>query len=270
MHQEKIALRQGKAYLTSFIHEKSQNGQQMPKRPAVIVVPGGGYAVHADEEAEPAALTFLARGYHAFILYYSLKQESGYPNTLLEAAEAVKTVRENASEWGIDPKQIYMMGFSAGAHTTAMLASQWKSSSVAETLGCRPEMIKPDKAVLCYGVMRLNPPDEQALKDPELPSIKKGDYSSTDVIQSISRDTVPLFLWHCRYDHMVSAVHSMKVAEKMMEYNRPFELHIFQSGDHMMSVNNRLTDPRGKQTDESVSQWVPLCDAWLRLKDSHH
>lgn len=152
--------------------------------------------MHADEEAEPAALTFLARGYHAFILYYSLKQESGYPNTLLEAAEAVKTVRENASEWGIDPKQIYMMGFSAGAHTTAMLASQWKSSGVAETLGCRPEMIKPDKAVLCYGVMRLNPPDEQALKDPELPSIKKGDYSSTDVIQSISRDTVPLFLWH--------------------------------------------------------------------------
>lgn len=124
MHQEKIALRQGKAYLTSFIHETSQNGQQMPKRPAIIVVPGGGYAVHADEEAEPAALTFLARGYHAFILYYSLKQESGYPNTLLEAAEAVKTVRENASEWGIDPKQIYMMGFSAGAHTTAMLASQ--------------------------------------------------------------------------------------------------------------------------------------------------
>jgi acetyl esterase/lipase len=270
MHQEKIALRQGKAYMTTYIHERSQNGQQMPKRPAVIVVPGGAYAVHADEEAEPVALTFLARGYNTFILYYSLKQESAYPHTLLEAAEAVKTVREHAAEWGIDPKQVYIMGFSAGAHTAAMLASQWKSSGAADMLGCRPETIRPDRAVLCYGAMNINPQNEDMKQNPELPAIKTCDSSFTDIVQSISRDTVPLFLWHCRYDHMVPAVHSMKVAEKMMEYNRPFELHIFQSGDHMMSVNNRLTDPRGKQIDESVSQWVPLCDAWLRLKDSHH
>lgn len=86
----------------------------------------------------------------------------------------------------------------------------------------------------------------------------------------IGKDTVPLFLWHCRYDRMVPASHSMMIAEKMLEYNRPFELHLFQAGDHMMSVNNRTTDPKGKEIDESVSQWVPLCDMWLRRKGSHH
>lgn len=107
-------------------------------------------------------------------------------------------------------------------------------------------------------------------RNAEPAAIKQCDPGKTNVIGSVSRDTVPLFLWHSRYDHMVPAAHSMKVAEKMLEYNRPFELHIFQSGDHMMSVNNRLNAPRGKQFDESVSKWVSLCDSWLRAKDSHH
>lgn len=269
MIYQSIPLRGGKAKLTTYIHEGTQNGKKVAKRPALIVVPGGAYAVHADEEAEPAALTFLACGYSTFVLDYSLNEESGYPNTLQEAAEAVKTVREHADEWNIDSRQIFMMGFSAGAHTTAMLAAEWKSSGIADVLGCSPQLIRPDKAVLCYGAMKILQAEEG--KDGRaVPAIKSQKAPETDVVSCIGKDTVPLFLWHCRYDRMVPASHSMMIAEKMLEYNRPFELHLFQAGDHMMSVNNRTTDPKGKEIDESVSQWVPLCDMWLRRKDSHH
>jgi hypothetical protein len=50
----------------------------------------------------------------------------------------------------------------------------------------------------------------------------------------------------------------------MEQYGLPFELHIFQSGMHGMSVNNNLTNPTGEGIDDSVRSWVPLCTSWLK------
>ena len=41
-------------------------------RPVIVICPGGGYTMTSDREAEPIAMQYLARGYHAVILRYSV------------------------------------------------------------------------------------------------------------------------------------------------------------------------------------------------------
>lgn len=85
------------------------------KRPMVLVVPGGGYGMCSDREKEPVALRFLAMGYHACTLEYSVAP-SRFPVALQELALAVATVRQRAGEWMVDPDRIFVCGFSAGGH----------------------------------------------------------------------------------------------------------------------------------------------------------
>jgi acetyl esterase/lipase len=65
------------------------------KRPAIIVVPGGGYGFVSKREGEPIALEFLSRGFHAFVLTYEVGGENGYPypEQLLELGAAVDYVK---------------------------------------------------------------------------------------------------------------------------------------------------------------------------------
>lgn len=72
-------------------------------RPSVLVIPGGGYEMTSDREAEPSAMQFLAAGFNAFVLRYSVKP-SVFPVALLEAADAMKMIREHAAEWHVDPE----------------------------------------------------------------------------------------------------------------------------------------------------------------------
>lgn len=71
-------------------------------RPSVLVIPGGGYEMTSDREAEPIAMQFLAAGFNAFVLRYSVKP-SVFPVALLEAADAMTMIREHAAEWHVDP-----------------------------------------------------------------------------------------------------------------------------------------------------------------------
>lgn len=83
------------------------------KRPSVLVIPGGGYEMTSDREAEPIAMQFLAAGFNAFVLRYSVKP-SIFPVALLEAAEAMRRIRTHADEWHCDADAIAAIGFSAG------------------------------------------------------------------------------------------------------------------------------------------------------------
>ena len=87
----------------------------------VVIFPGGGYINFCQREADPVAFQFMAAGYNAFILKYSLGADAVYPNPLLDLCQAMKMIRENSEEWGIIEDQIAVCGFSAGGHLAASL-----------------------------------------------------------------------------------------------------------------------------------------------------
>jgi acetyl esterase/lipase len=111
------------------------------KRPVVVICPGGGYTMTSDREAEPIAMQYLAKGYHAVILRYSV-EPARYPLALLQLAKSVAFLRENAAEFHIDVNKIVVQGFSAGGHLAASLGVFWKKNFIAETLGIDSKMLQ--------------------------------------------------------------------------------------------------------------------------------
>lgn len=85
------------------------------RRPAVVVVPGGGYCMVSKREGEPVANYFLAKGFQTFILTYRTCTEgSCYPEQLIELAAAMDYIKKNAAECLVNPEEIFVVGFSAG------------------------------------------------------------------------------------------------------------------------------------------------------------
>ena len=89
---------------------------QAVNRPAIVVCPGGAYVYCSPREAEPIALAYAAKGFHAFILRYSVGKNAANFAPLQEVSWVIGLLRENAEAWHIDPNKIATCGFSAGGH----------------------------------------------------------------------------------------------------------------------------------------------------------
>jgi len=240
-------------------------GKDMPLRPAMIACPGGAWTMLAPAEGEPVALTFVKEGYAGFVLSYSVGDYSEFPNPLIEISWAIKTVRDHAEEWHIDPNKIAISGFSAGSSVCSMSATQWTDPVITAALGGTSEMYKPNAAVFAYGCNDLATIFDVEDNDLIIPTPGKITAERTpqiDVVNFVTKDTAPIFFYHCRNDEYVPVKNTWMLAEKLDQLKLPFEMHIFGSGKHGMSVNNKLSSP-ANAIDSSVTQWVPLCIEWL-------
>ena len=265
----------GRVNLQTYIPDLCRD--DLPPRPAMITCPGGGWEFHGAAEGEAVALTFVKEGYAGFVLNYSLGEYSAFPNPLVEISWAIRTVREHAEEWHIDPNRIYVSGFSAGATVAALSATQWNDPRVCEVLGGEASMYRPDAAVLAYGVFDISTvfsgfdlssvPREVAIEQGMKLGFTLGQVIANltpevNVVNYVSKDSSPMFIFQSKTDEFVPVSNAEMLAAKMEEYGRPYELHIFESGRHGMSVNNRLTDPV-EEIDPNWSQWVDKCVKWL-------
>lgn len=104
------------ATLEGFLLDCEITLGQEKNRPAVLVCPGGGYVYCSPREAEPVALSYAARGFHAFVLRYSVSKDAAGFTPLEEVDWAIGHIREHAAQWHIDPEKIAVCGFSAGGH----------------------------------------------------------------------------------------------------------------------------------------------------------
>ena len=78
--------RQG--YLTCYTHTPMREMARRRTHPAILVIPGGAYAMISERESEPVALQFLARGFGCFVLTYDVAPLH-YPVQLLQAGMAM-------------------------------------------------------------------------------------------------------------------------------------------------------------------------------------
>ena len=272
MIHKTISLVKGKnVTLTTYIHDQSAQGNfQISKRPAIIVMPGGAYSFLSDAEGEPVALTFLKEGYNTFVLRYSVGDACTYPEILEEVSLAIWEVRSHAEEWNINPDAIVLMGFSAGACLAAMSATQWNTPGLAQRLGVPFEGVKPNAAVIAYAPWDNTNTIQKDPKyyNPDCAKIAKDCTPELDFINYTGPHMPPLFIWHNRYDKFVPAINPVMISAKMLELGLPFELHLFQGGEHGMSVCNRLSS-YGEEARElnnrnpNVAMWVPMCTNWM-------
>ena len=113
-----------------FLHGQEEEIKKFnQKLPAMIVVPGGGYAMTSEREADPIALEYFTRHYNTFIVRYACAPYR-YPTSLTQLACAVDYVKKHADEFNVDTNKIFAVGFSAGGHLLASLANAWNNLPV--------------------------------------------------------------------------------------------------------------------------------------------
>jgi acetyl esterase/lipase len=249
-----------KGILTCYVRGQG-NGVTM--RPAMLVLPGGGYENCSDREGEPVALYFTGRGYHSFVLDYSVKPFA-YPTHFNEACLAVHYIRTHAKELGVIPNQIAAVGFSAGGHLLGMISTAYQGCSYAQTLGVSPQAFRPDAAIYSYPVVTGG---EDATHGGSVLSWMGGNedlrpYFSVE--NHVSEHSAPAFIWHTVADGLVPVQNSLLLASAYQKAGVPYELHLFDKGPHGLSLCSKETFVGWDDyIDPHVEKWLILAEEWL-------
>lgn len=252
--------------LTTYLHLKTQEMQDRNIRPAVVIFPGGGYEFLSEREAEPVALKFAAAGYNAFVLRYTIKEKAVYPQPLADASKAICMIRENADEWGVDPNKIAVCGFSAGGHLAASIGTMWNLPVLENYEGIKIGLNKPNAMILSYPVISSSREIEHK-GSIDVITEKESDYEKRANVSAelfVGEHTPPAFIWHTADDGGVPCNNSLVMASALKKFNIPFELHIYQSGVHGLSLASRETSMGNKDLENKhIAGWINLCIEWL-------
>lgn len=250
--------------LYAYLPEPSPQTVYRGKRPAVLILPGGGYAYTYDGEGEPIALRFAAEGIAAFVLKYTCTDEApkAFPAAVREGFAAIRHLREHAEEYGIDPCNISACGFSAGGHLCACLGTLWNKPEAEQDALFEPgaaKLCRPDKLILSYPVIRFAPPcNEPSACNFFGETPDEARRVAFSLQNRVDRETPPAFLWSTSDDDCVPVASSLQFAEALSAHGVHFELHIWPSGPHGLSLGNQVTQPfrYGKAHEHAVAAWA--------------
>ena len=297
MKIQTIALREGRTdvTLTTYVLDDSPETMGGKRRPAVIVCPGGAYLSCSDREGEPVALAFASMGYHAFVLRYGVynegvpgmffpepgtklepKEHCVHPNPIRDIARAMLEIRAHADEWLVDVERIAVCGFSAGAHNSAMYATNWHKPVISEYFGRPAEEFRPAACILGYTLSDYIEMKNQADTDPLfIPSniALLGTATASDALleevspaRNVTEHCPPTFLWATAEDSLVPVQHTILMAKALADGKIPFEVHIYENGPHGLSTATQSSAAALSNVRPDVSTWLPMCDTWLKKR----
>ncbi len=231
-----------------------------PNGAAVMLCPGGGYGfLSYDNEGEEQARWLNARGVTAFILLYRLPGE-GWTNRatvpLADAQRGIRLIRSRAAEFGIDPKRIATLGFSAGGHLAGSLATRHAEAVYTPVDAADRLSARPDLAGMIYPVVSMAAPFTHGDSRDNLlgKGADEAARRAASVEMRVTVDTPPIFLTHASDDGLVPIRNSLSLYTAMVDAKRPAELHAFDEGGHGFGV--RI----GK--DRPASAWPTLFAAY--------
>lgn len=268
MKTDRIQLIEGcpDVYLDTYIADPMKE----LTRKALLIIPGGAYLYVSEREGEPVAQAFMPYGYNAFILHYTVGENNGrpFPAQLIEATLAIKHIKDHAEEYGIDPDELFVAGFSAGGHLAGAVATMWKREEVKTAAKIPYGYNRPKGVMLLYPMIS---PDYsncekythawETLLGCENPSKELLDMAAVE--KNADADSAPIFLAQTFNDPTVDVRNAMALGKVYAEAGVPFEMHIYPDGPHGLSVANEIT-ARGKPRliNSAFAEWVRLAAAW--------
>ena len=226
----------------------------------VLVIPGGGYEmVSVGNEGVEVAARLTALGHAVFVLTYRLPAEGWHDPAVVplqDAQRAMRVIRAHAARYGVDPDRLAVVGFSAGGHLAAMLATAHERRVYAPVDAADPLSARPLAVGLVYPVITMTLPTTHAgsrlhLLGPS-PSAQQITLSSAE--HQVGATTPPCFLAHACDDDSVPVENTLWFVDAMRKAQRPVEAHLFQEGRHAFGVGRPGTPSAG---------WIDLYDTWL-------
>jgi acetyl esterase/lipase len=205
-------------------------------RSLVLVLPGGGYGMHADHEAEPVAEWLTSLGHEARVLRYPVAP-ARYP-----AARDLVHREVLAARAELDGP-VGVLGFSAGGHLAGHAA-----------LTSTEPGDRPDFAVLCYPVVTLVGRSTELGSRDNLLGDRLDLAAELSLENLATADAPPMFLWHTGDDELVPVQNSYLLASSLADHGVPHEVHVYPHGRHGI----------GLAAGEGAAEgWTAACAAWL-------
>lgn len=300
MKCQTICLREGRTdvTLTTYVLEDSPEMLGGKRRPAVIVCPGGAYLSCSDREGEPIAMAFANMGYHAFVLRYGTytegngmffpepgtkiepKEHCVHPNPIRDIARAMLEIRAHADEWLVDVDRIAVCGFSAGAHNSAMYATNWHKPVITEYFGKDAAEFRPAACILGYTLSDYVYMKDLTANDPfaagffsvsntaflGTPTADDALLTEVSPARNVTENTPPTFLWATSEDSLVPVQHSILMSKALADHKIPFEMHIFENGPHGLATATQSSASALSNCMPDVAQWLPMCATWLKKR----
>mgnify|MGYP000739090694 CR=1 FL=1 len=251
----------GGAQLIGYLRDRNVEMPAFNTRPAILILPGGGYAWCSRREADPVAMQFLQAGYNVFTLYYTCRSDETVPalrwQPLIDAAGAILHIRRNAEQFGTDPAKIAICGFSAGGHLAASTAILWDAEPVQTALGIHGTEARPDAVVLGYPVITRGNTATTAPLSTSAAMTRPARHNEPG--KPVRDGLPPFFVWHTVEDPSVPVQNSLMLAGALTAHKVPLELHLFAHDGHGTSTCTREVNTPNKHN----SAWVALCTDWL-------
>jgi pectinesterase len=229
-----------------------------PNGKSVIICPGGGYTILAfDKEGTRVAEEMNRWGVTAFVLKYRLPDDSAMVDKsiapLQDAQQAIRLVRSNAKEWGIDKNKIGIMGFSAGGHLASTAATHFDYK--ADINNNDTTSVRPDFAILIYPVISFDSAITHKGSRNNLVGAnateEKTNFFSNEL--QVSSKTPPAFLVHAGDDGAVPVDNSIRFYQACIKNKVPAELHLYPAGGHGFGMYNKTT----------TDNWMERLSNWL-------
>jgi acetyl esterase/lipase len=214
---------------------------EKPNGAAVIVAPGGGFMfLSYSFEGTQVCEWLNSIGVTAVLLKYrtpTRDEKEPFALPVQDAQRALGLVRHRAAEWGIDPKRVGLLGFSAGANLAGHAA--WDRS--ARTFPQKPELDDPrgpDFLVFIYGGGFLDAADKSKFRDGF----------------SVPPDAPPAFFL-VAHDDKSNPVEAAMLYLEYRKLNLPAELHIFTKGGHGFGM---------RRAGQPINDWPQRCAEWMK------
>ena len=230
--------------------------------PTVLVVPGGGYHHLAAHEGAPVAGWLNELGLHAAVLHYAVGYHV-WPRPLHDARAALRALRTGGTPLPVDRRRVGVLGFSAGGHLAALLATDSPDVPGADPLTFAG---RPDAALLAYPVTdlretmlgrlpNLHTDSADNLLGEDAPEEVRAALSVATRVTPPEEEELPdLFIWTTSDDATVPALHALSLMTSLAVAGVPFEGHVFRSGRHGLGLADE---------EPEVAQWTDLAERWL-------
>ena len=235
-----------------------------PARPdgsALLSLPGGGYQfLSVQNEGLDVAQRFTALGTTVFVLTYRLPGEGWKDRHLVplqDAQRAMRLIRARAKEFDIDPARLGVVGFSAGGHLAADLATAYAERTYANVDEADRQSARPAFAGLVYPVTSVRPRGQSRSGLGLLgPDASPALMDARSPVLHVTAQTPPSFLVHSLDDPVVPLENSLEWIAACRQAKVQVEAHLFAAGGHGYGLH--------LAKDLPGSSWPELFALWMR------
>ena len=242
--------------------------------PSVVICPGGSYCwLDVRGEGVEVAEWLQSRGVSAFLLQYRTAGFGAYltryryvargnrhPDMICDVQRAIRYVRENAAEYGIDPDRLGVLGFSAGGHL-AMCAACYSATDYTDLpQGPSKVSLRPAFVGAIYPVVTME--GKYAHKRSRRGLLGEWGKSNRQLRDSLSvekhipSDCPPVFIINCKDDPVVDWHNSVLLDEALTKAGIEHTYIQYEKGRHGFGVSEVYGSEESREWKYRFVEWL--------------